>query len=118
MNMISDKRSEFVRILAGRRNANCSGPVKVQMSQLVADHLNFVSVEVQRRIENDVVVNRSDRSLSHFLGDKEEIVHVSPRNFGVDYRSRIRIVLFVVFIRSEETLVDLFLFKFQRIFLF
>ena len=111
VNVIPNQCRELVSVLAWCWNANCTRPVEVEMRQLVADHLNSVRTKVQRRVVDHIVVDGSDSTLSHFLGDKEEIVHVSAGDLGIDNCAGVGVVFFAQVVEAEETLVDLFLFK-------
>ena len=69
---------------ARRRHANAPGPIVVQISQFVSQHLDVVGSEVGLVFDEDVV-SGSHGPLIHELRDEEEVrADANLGNAGVD----------------------------------
>ena len=64
---------EFVGVLAGGGHPDGAGPVVVEVSQLVGQHLDVLGLQAGGVLD-DVVAGGVDGALPHRLGDQEEVV--------------------------------------------
>jgi len=79
---LTNEEGNLMGILAGSRDTDSSGPVVIEMGQLVGEGLKMDGLE-PRRVMDNMVVGGGGRSLAHALRTKEKVVGVHPCAHGV-----------------------------------
>ena len=109
MKVLTNQINQFVSVLAGRGNADGSGPVVVHVGELVSQLLHVVSFEIIVSIFfQHHKVGWSDCSLGDALWNQKEILEISSRD-GVVQNGAGRGIFQVCTFAGEDPGVDSFL---------
>jgi hypothetical protein len=74
--VFTDKFNQFMSILAGSRNANSSGPVKVHMSELVGQLLDLIGLDGLAVLMDHHHMGWGHRALGDGLGHEKKVLEL------------------------------------------